>query len=128
MGKFRPDPKPPKKEKKKYFLKRTPIKKKPRKVTGELLVFKMIFSEREHVSEVSGIKIEAFDVRIFSHILPKSTYPKYRLLKENIIIITPEEHQEWEFGSRTDSKWDHVKEKAEELRQRYNSSKTYNRF
>lgn len=109
---------------------------KPRKVTGELALFKEIWNEREHVSEVSGKRLWELTphnmdvwVRQFSHILTKAAYPdrkngiKMRLNKENIVLMTPEEHAEWEHGDRNDPKWNWVKEKAEQLKQEYYGSR-----
>lgn len=127
--KFSPDPKPPKKEKKKYFLKRTPIKKKVKKATGELEVFKMIWNERPHRSQISDEPLLFFDVWNFAHILPKKNYEKLRLLKENIVLMTREEHKKYDFGSTTnDKRFDWVREKAEKLKSEHNATKHYNTF
>jgi hypothetical protein len=97
----------------------TSIKKKPRKPTGELEVFKEIWEERPHVSEVSGLTIYRFDIRCFSHILTKGAYGRFRLKKDNILLVTPEEHNQWEFGDRSQPKWEWVKGRAEALKEEY---------
>jgi len=57
------------------------------------ITFKEIWKERPHKSEVSGAYLgkEALSL-YFHHILPKSKYPQFRNLKENIILLTADEH------------------------------------
>jgi hypothetical protein len=71
-----------------------PKKNKPlkHKKTGELELFQEIWNERPHKSEISGIPLYSFNVSCFHHILLKSTYPEYRLNKDNIIMLTAQEH------------------------------------
>ncbi len=68
-----------------------------KKSTGELKLFKEIWEEREHKSELSGDPLLPFGHYLwicqFLHICPKSTYPHYRLRKENIILGTVDEHK-----------------------------------
>lgn len=93
-----------------------------RKPTGELDLFKEIWEERPHISEISGEPLREFDVRYFSHILPKSTFPLYRLRKENILLKTPEEHNAWQFKQHTlkgNIKWKFVFLLKLELTQNY---------
>lgn len=102
---------------------RTPIKKKFRKPTGELALFQIIWEERPHISEISGQSLGEFNIRYFSHILTKGAYPSYRLNPENIKMVTPDEHDTWEFGDRavlrTLPKWDWVFERADRLKYLY---------
>jgi hypothetical protein len=55
--------------------------------------FLLIWKERKHKSEVSGkwLGDEALSI-FFHHILPKSKYPEARLDKDNIILLTFDEH------------------------------------
>lgn len=69
-------------------------------VTQELLMFKQIWEERPHFCEVTGKPLGAFDVRLFSHVLTKGAYPKFRLYKKNIVLCLYEKHFEWEFKTR----------------------------
>lgn len=89
------------KEKKKYTYKREP--------TGELPIFQQITLERGLQSQVSGEQLHVFDVKYFAHILPKAQnkFPLFKLLKENIIIMTWEEHFMW------DNKRSELKDKPE---------------
>lgn len=109
-------------------FKKSSIKQKFRKPTGELELFKQIWEERPHVSQISNEPLESFNIFYFSHILTKQSYPGYRLKKENIWIVTPSEHREWETGSREDSKWDKKKEMAEKLKAQYNREHKVKKF
>lgn len=59
-----------------------------RKPTGELQLFKEIWSEREHKCEVCESFIHEPSPSNFAHILAKGTYGKFRLLKDNIAILS----------------------------------------
>lgn len=56
-------------------------------------MFMNIWKSKLHFSELSGAALgrEPFST-FFHHILPKSKYPDAALDPENIILITPEEH------------------------------------
>lgn len=77
---------------------RKPIKKSY-KPTGEMKMFLEIWSEREHKSELSGVKLPyGMDnmkmwVCQFLHVLPKGKFPSMRLNKRNIMLATPIEHE-----------------------------------
>lgn len=75
------------------------IKKKFREPTGELNIFKEIWEEREHVSQLSGRTIPYFSIQCFAHILPKSTHSELRLNKENILLVLPVEHRQQHDGT-----------------------------
>lgn len=67
-------------------------------------VFRQIYSEREHRSEISGeplpFEFGPHMYFVFSHILGKQAYPSRAMVlnKENIILMTYDEHQLWEFN------------------------------
>lgn len=64
-----------------------------RKPTWEAKMFKEIRDERPHVSQISWVYIDEPKSRCFAHIVPKWMFPKYRLLKNNIMLVaTIEEH------------------------------------
>ena len=83
-----------------------------------------IWKERKHVSEVSGARLgPEMRTFYFSHVLPKSTYSLGRTDKDNIILMTLEEHTLWEHHKskiQNDSKWKWVFERAEQLKEKYN--------
>lgn len=68
-----------------------------KKSTGELKLFKEIWEERKHKSELSGNPLLPYGHFQwhwqFLHILSKGTYPKWKLEKKNIILGTVDEHQ-----------------------------------
>lgn len=86
------DPKPEKvfKEKKAYKFKKEP--------TGEAAVFAQIWKERPHKSQISGKEIKEATATNFLHVLPKAKnkYPEFKLLKQNIVLGTKEEHFIWD--------------------------------
>lgn len=93
-------------------------------------VFNEIWDERPHHSEVSGKPLLRRGHTQwhwqFSHILPKSVYPKFSERKDNILLMLPEEHELWENGKRKirmDEKWRHVFELAEKLKQEYHDKR-----
>lgn len=94
MSDFRPDPKVYSQPKL-----RTGIKQKMREPTGELKVFKEIFVERNGRCCVTGRQIEFHPIS-FMHVLSKGAYPKFRLNKENILMVIPEVHNAYDNGSR----------------------------
>ena len=72
---------------------------KSRKPTGEKELFEEIAKERLPTSFISGIFLDLNDVRCYAHVLPKGKYPKYRLNKKNIVLLTPEEHRIFDQGT-----------------------------
>jgi len=112
---------------KQTVIKRTPIKAKFKPPTGQLDMFKEIWSERPHVSELSGEKI-IFDVKCFHHILTKQAYPKYLLYKPNIILLTRNEHRmvhdfSFEDLIKKDVRWAAVEKKYQLLKHLYNNER-----
>lgn len=91
--------------------------------TGELALFKEIWGERPHESEISGEAIWEFSPVNFAHILPKGTYGKYRLNKDNIVIMAFHEHMMFDHEThkaKADKRFDWVFEKKERLKAEYN--------
>ena len=100
--------------------------KKQSKEINQSTLFRQIWDERPHVSQVSGCPLpEAGSLQwhwCFSHVLPKGIYGKAKLSKENIILITPEEHTLWgnhvhKVRDRPEWKW--VFELYEDLKEKY---------
>jgi hypothetical protein len=105
-------------------LKRTPLTYK-REPTGELPMFLEIWSERPHESFINGEPIHNFDVSCMAHVLGKAQnrFPKFKLYKPCVVIVTRAQHDAWDFGSREDLKklpeWDKMFELEEKLKQEY---------
>lgn len=118
---------PPRPDHKKFSEKKAPKRlSKKKKVTGELEMFKDIWSRRPHRSQFSMTPIEEFDVRCFAHVLPKSMYKQFRLNQRNVKILTPEEHDmqtniaRSEWPSAFKEWWEfHENELKNEYRQKY---------
>lgn len=71
-----------------------------RKPTGEALMFKEIWEEREHtcVSCLASLGDEA-KAHYFSHIIKKGANNSLRLEKKNIMLECLECHATWDFGT-----------------------------
>lgn len=129
MPKFNPQPKkgmPPKKGKKP--LKRTAIKKVS-KNTGQKDVFEEIAEEREWICFVSGVTLWDLKPTQFAHVLPKALnrYPKFKLYKKNIVLLSDEKHREWDFSPRSElrkrEEWNKMFELEQELIEEYKQLK-----
>jgi len=83
-----------------------------KKKTGEREVFEMIWNEREHKSFLSGKALGTFCVSYFAHVLSKAQnkYPKFKLYKKNIILLTIEEHHLLDQGTEKARKEYEIKE------------------
>ena len=97
------------------------------KASFQLALFKEIWNEREHVSELSGDKISMFDVFCFHHILTKAAYPKFLLFKSNIIILTRAEHRmvhdhSFEDLIKKDIRWAEIERRYNVLKSMYNNA------
>lgn len=62
-------------------------------------IFKQIWNERvdkngKRKSEFSGIEIKEFSIKNFHHVYTKQAYPEWKLKKENIVMITIQEHND----------------------------------
>lgn len=88
-------------------------------VDTDLAFFREIWAEREHKCEVTGEELNEFNVAYFSHVLTKGAYPAFRHKKENIVLMTPDIHFEWEFTDRKNPKLAWVKDLAQALKEEY---------
>jgi hypothetical protein len=118
QNKFQSDTKPEKVEKEKKVYK---FKKKP---TGELELFHIIEEERGLKSQITGEEIGEFNVWCFAHILPKAQnkYPLFKLIKENIIVMTYDQHFAWDNRRESlkgKSEWAWVFDLEAELKEAY---------
>lgn len=102
--------------------------KRPRKVTGELQLFKLLYEVRNHECVVCGNGITHFYPANFSHILSKGAYPAFRLNHENIQIMCFNTygtgcHNKWDTWAksdlRKDERWDKIFKLEEKLKQEY---------
>lgn len=95
---------------------------KSKKPTGELLIFTAKWeSTPNKVCEVCGVKVE-FAPHTFSHILGKGAYPDFRLLLENLFLACFDCHFSWDNKAKSSligEAWDRIKERAQELKERY---------
>ena len=81
--------------------------KTKRKPTGEKAMFLEIWSEREHYCANTECRkfLGAIPMPIFfSHRKSKGAYPELRLDKNNIDLLCPTCHYEWDFGNRKNIK------------------------
>ncbi len=80
-------------------------------------VFMDIWFERPHKSEISGrwLGKEALST-FFHHILPKSKFPEGIFDKENIILLTFDEHQKVE---QDPTFYDEVNRRRSKLKEKY---------
>jgi hypothetical protein len=76
-----------------------------RKPTGEAVVFKEIWEEREHtcVSCLANLGNEA-RAHYFSHIIKKGSNNSLRLDKNNIVLECMDCHTNWDFGTLEEKK------------------------
>lgn len=116
------DEKPEKVEKvkKKYVYRKEP--------TGELPIFQEIALERGLISQISDEPLGEFNVCFFAHILPKAQnkYPLFKLMKENIIVMSYDEHYAWDnkrSSLKDNPKWKWVFELESELLELYEAVK-----
>jgi len=95
-------------------------------------MFKEIWNERPHKSELSGIYLPYFNVSNFAHLLNKGYYSSERLNKDNIMLLTFEEHnlldagtiaQREAYAKRMKCDWSVVYDKKEKLKQVYNQNR-----
>jgi hypothetical protein len=87
-------------------------------------LFFKIWMERPHYSEVSGAYLgEDARAHYFAHILGKGAYPAFKLREDNIVLLTMEEHRQFDQGDvdklKKDPRWSKVFEKKELLKQEY---------
>ena len=96
---------------------------KTKKSSGQKELFIEIWNEREHVSELSGKHLgNDMNAWFFAHILSKGSNPHLKLNKDNIMLLTQEEH--WQLDQNThlakqDPLYKPFFDKAEELKIKY---------
>lgn len=70
-----------------------------RKPTGELKLFRLIWTTFKHRSLISEEIIPHFKPHFFAHVLSKGQYPHFRLYLRNVCLLTEEEHRLYDFGT-----------------------------
>lgn len=82
-----------------------------------LKVFQEIWNERPHYSELSweslGYELSSL---YFHHILPKRNYEDAKFDKDNIILLTWDEHENVE---RNPVRYDEINKRREKLKEKY---------
>lgn len=79
--------------------------------------FTEIWKERPHKSEISGKKLyEPISTLYFHHILPKSSFPEAEYDKENVILVTGDEHSNVEMDIY---KYEEINKRREYLKTKY---------
>lgn len=103
-------------------------KTKAKKVTGEKELFEKIWKSRPHRCFVTGKKIAYPTASVFAHVLSKAQnkFPDYKLNPDNIVLLLPEVHRLYDFGSKEQREnygysegWARLYEKREHLIQTY---------
>lgn len=99
------------------------LKSKPMKVTGEKKVFEEIWGERPHVSQVSGKPLLPEYHKLwhwqFAHCRSKGADSSNRLNKDNILLMTWDEHHAWDNARHTlknKPEWEWVFDKYENIK------------
>jgi len=101
------------------------IKPKFKAPTGELAMFKELWESQPHVSEFSGDKLWFFDINNYHHLLHKKPFPRFRLFKPNIIMLTRQEHHQIETVAmsdliKKDIRWQVAADRYQQLKEMYN--------
>ena len=78
------------------------VKKPVVKATGELALFQTIWATRPHKCSVCDANIPEFDTWVFSHVLSKGAFPRFRLYDKNIVIKCRDHHRQYETTSNKD--------------------------
>jgi len=63
------------------------------------LLFKAIWAEREHKSFLSGKPLYKFNVSLFAHVVARKRRPDLAYRRDNIILLTVEEHHLYDQGT-----------------------------
>lgn len=84
-------------------------------IKNQKQLFEEIWEERPHVSELTGKRLLPKGHPMwhwqFAHILPKGSYPLWKLQKENIMLMTPDEHENQENSILFKKKQDKLRRK-----------------
>ena len=93
----------------KRLLRRRDNRKRDKRISDDERVYEMIWNSKEHVCEECGCELgnefRDFDGVVvdrfrYSHIMPKSTYPRLRHVWINFNLLCIDCHQCWENGEK----------------------------
>lgn len=66
-------------------------------MVGQAQLFKQIWDKRLHESYISETFLgDEMKAQFFAHVIPKGSYPKFKLYEKNIVLLTFEEHILWD--------------------------------
>lgn len=86
---------------------------------SEFKMFCEIWDERPHVCQVTDEPIKEFSVWNFMHVLAKGPYGRYRLKKENVLLVLPWVHDKYDNGDRSDPMFKEVNRLHDKLESEY---------
>lgn len=94
---------------------------KEKEEAGRMKIFhSLVWSVRKHVSEISGAPLgNEMKSIFFHHILPKNLYPGAMYDTENLILLTPREHETVE---RFPTYFPKINKRRELLKEKYAKS------
>lgn len=85
---------------------------KPSKRSGQADLFDQIWASEPHHSFISNLNLDRYDkdkgsrsdlyYHLFAHVLPKGKYPELKLDKDDIVLLTPDEHHLYDAGTRVE--------------------------
>jgi hypothetical protein len=114
---FNPQPKVKSVKKKKAPYR---YQKKP---TGEKALFQEIWDKRGPYSEIDNEFLGDINVCFFAHVIPKgqNKYPKFKLKPENIILMSFDQHHNWDNARHNciGPQWDPIYALEESLKKEY---------
>lgn len=102
-------------------------KKTRRKITGEAKLFQEIWnSDRPKVSFISGLPVKC-ESWTFAHVISKSQRPDLRLIADNIVYLTRDEHFLYDQGTEEQRKkypadWEKLYRYRDELKAKYSKA------
>jgi len=117
---------------KKTYSKLGPAKNTPKKIDIDTAFYQEIWDEREHYCVECVAKLGRVDAAFlgrdwiranFAHILGKGAHPRFRLVKENIVLLCYSHHSQLDFGKKKELKiWAFIEERSLEIMKRYISN------
>lgn len=66
-----------------------------------------------------GTRIEQARAFNFAHILGKGAYPRFKYLVRNIWLLCLQCHTDWDFGAKSDEKFEELRKEEQTLKELY---------